>query len=188
MADQNETPEMPAGDAPPEPEAAPTPHQEPEPEQEPEEEEYDDRPYTAADFHNVVHKQVINAVLDTLSETKMHWEVVAPFLDTAREMCRGDFANAGSVQLHGLTQDGDTVAEAEEAYVEFSIADQDDGHLWFSETFWLSDIVLTSPEPAHVRNSIRALERSIAHLNAWLAEHDQPAASTSDQMDASPGT
>jgi len=118
---------------------------------------------------------VINAVVDTLSENKMHWEVVAPFLDAAREMCRGDFVNAGSVQLHALVQEGEQVSEADEAYVEFSIADQDDGHIWFQETFWLSDVVLTNPEPAHVRNSVRALERSIARLNDWLAANEAPA-------------
>ena len=172
MADEKETPE------PSLPDEAPPPVDGFEEEPRGEEEEYDDRPYTAADFHTVIHKQLINAVVDTLSESRPHWEVVAPFLETAREMCRSDFETAGSVQLHDLVQQGEEVTQAEEAYVELSIADQDDGHTWFQETFWLSDIVLTDPDPAHVRNTIRALERSIGRLNQWLVEQEAPPATT----------
>jgi hypothetical protein len=60
------------------------------------------------------------------------------------------------------------------------MADQDDGHLWFQETFWLSDIVLTQPDPAHVRNSVAALERTIARLNAWLADNEAAATPPGD--------
>jgi hypothetical protein len=172
MADENEPPEqqpLPEQAPPPEPAAADV-------EFEAEQQDFEDAPYTAADFHTVIHKQLIHAVADTLSEHKPHWEVVAPFLDTAREMCRSDFETAGSVQLHGLVQQEEEVVEAEEAYVEFTIADQDDNHLWFQETFWLSDIILTDPDPAHVRDKIRALERSIARLNQWLAEQEAPPA------------
>ena len=181
MADENEPPE------------APLPEEPQPPEQAAEEQfdqavgEYEDRPYTAADFHTVIHKQLIHAVADTLSEHKPHWEVVAPFLDTAREMCRSDFETAGSVQLHGLVQDGEGVVEAEEAYVEFTIADQDDNQLWFQETFWLSDIILTDPDPDHVRDKVRALERSIARLNGWLAENEAaPAACEAPAEDEEP--
>ena len=172
MADENEPPEqqpLPEQAPPPEPAAADV-------EFEAEQQDFEDAPYTAADFHTVIHKQLIHAVADTLSEHKPHWEVVAPFLDTAREMCRSDFETAGSVQLHGLVQQDEEVVEAEEAYVEFTIADQDDNHLWFQETFWLSDIILTDPTPDHVRDKIRALERSIARLNQWLAEQEAPPA------------
>jgi len=167
MADENDPPEQPLPDQAPPPEEGAV-------EIDGEEEEFDDTPYTLGDFHNVIHKQLINAVVDTLSEHRPHWEVVGPILDTAREICRGDFANAGSVQLHGLVQQGEQVVEAEEAYVEFTMADQDDGHLWFQETFWLSDIILTDPDPDHVRDKLRALERTIGRLNGWLAEREAP--------------
>lgn len=181
MADENETPEQPLPEETAPPVEAADDHVGDE-----EHQEYEDAPYTAADFHTVIHKQLIHAVSDTLSEHKPHWEVVAPFLDTAREMCRSDFETAGSVQLHGLVQQSEEVVEAEEAYVEFTIADQDDGHLWFQETFWLSDVVLTDPDPDHVRDKLRALERTIARLNQWLAEKESPAVPAGEEPDAPP--
>ena len=120
--------------------------------------------YTTSDFHNVIQKQIVNATYETLVETKLHWELIAPFLHAAREMCRGDFRRTGRIGVHGSAAEGD----AEEAYVSLSIADQDDGREWLSETWWLSDLILAEADPRRVREAARALERSIAKLDAWL--------------------
>jgi hypothetical protein len=128
--------------------------------------------YTTAEFHNVVQKQIVNATYEALVETKLHWEVIEPFLDAAREVCRGDFRRTGRIELHGAIAEGDGFADAEEAYLSLSIADQDDGREWLSETWWLSDLVLASADPRHVRETARALERSVARLDAWLADQE----------------
>jgi hypothetical protein len=128
--------------------------------------------YSTADFHNVVQKQIVHAAYETLVETKLHWELVEPFLHAARDVCRGDFRRTGRVELHGVVAEGDGWVDAEEAYLSLSIADQDDGREWLSETWWLSDLVLAGGDPAQVREAARALERSVARLNAWLAENE----------------
>lgn len=125
--------------------------------------------YNNADFHTVVHKQIVNATLETLSTAKLGWEVVEPFLHAAREICRGDFERTGRVEIHGVAEQDGTLAEAEEAYVSVSIADQDDGGEWLSATWWLSDAVLASGDPERVREAVRAIEKSLGKLNAWLA-------------------
>ena len=124
--------------------------------------------YTTADFHNVVHKQIMNATFETLAATKLEWAAVEPFLRAAREMCRGDFERTGRIEIHAMTGEEDERSEAEEAYLGLSIADQDDGEEWLAQTWWLSDLVLAEPEPERVRETVRALERSIAKLEAWL--------------------
>lgn len=131
--------------------------------------EYDTDGYTTSDFHNVVQKQVLNATYETLVETKMHWALVEPFLHAAREVCIGDFRRTGSLRIHGVAAEGEGWAEAEEAYLSLSIADQDDGHEWLSETWWLSDLVLAGGDPVRVREAARALERTVGKLDAWLA-------------------
>jgi hypothetical protein len=133
----------------------------------------DDDGYTTGDFQTVIQKQVLNATYETLVETKFHWALVEPFLHAAREMCRGDFRRTGRIQIHGVVAEGDGLADAEEAYVGLTIADQDDGREWLSQTWWLSDVVLASGDPAQVRETARALERTVAKLNAWLAEHEK---------------
>ncbi|HYG29200.1 MAG TPA: hypothetical protein VD887_03185 [Allosphingosinicella sp.] len=135
--------------------------------------EYDAEGYTTSDFHNVVQKQVLNATYETLVETKMHWALIEPFLHAAREVCVGDFRRTGSVRIHGVAADGEAWVEAEEAYVSLSIADQDDGHEWLAETWWLSDLVLAGADPARVREAARALERTVAKLDAWLATQSE---------------
>jgi hypothetical protein len=129
-----------------------------------------DAPFTTADFHNVVQKQILNAVTSTLADTKLDWAQVAPFLAIARDLCRADYASGPKVQFHAETERGGLPADAEEAYLGVTIADQDDKTAWLSETYWLSDVVLARGETDHVRASVRALERTIAKLNAWLDE------------------
>lgn len=136
-------------------------------------EEPEDDGYSTAEFHNVVQKQVLNAVYETLIETKLHWELVEPFLNSARDICRGDFRRTGRVDVHGSVADGETWSDAEEAYLSLSVADQDDGREWLSETWWISDLVLAGGDPERVREAARALERSVARLDAWLAEHEK---------------
>jgi hypothetical protein len=133
----------------------------------------EDAGYTAAEFHNVVQKNILNATYETLVETKLHWGLVEPFLDAAREICRGDFRRTGRVEVHGIAAEGEEWVEAEEAYLSLSIADQDDGREWLSQTWWLSDLVLAAGDPQRVREAARALERSVAKLNAWLEEHEK---------------
>ena len=133
----------------------------------------DELALTTAEFHNVIQKQIVNATYETLVETKLHWAVVEPFLQAARDMCRGDFRRTGRVQVHGAVAEGDGWADAEEAYLSVSIADQDDGREWLSETWWLSDLVLAGADPARVREAARALERSVAKLDAWLESGDR---------------
>lgn len=128
--------------------------------------------YTTAEFHNVVQKQIVNATYEALVETKLHWELIEPFLHAARDVCRGDFKRTGRIEVHGTVAEGEAFAEAEEAYLSLSIADQDDGREWLSETWWLSDLVLAGADQRQVREAARALERSVARLDAWLAEQD----------------
>ena len=133
----------------------------------------DDAGYTTSDFQTVVQKQVLNAAYETLVETKFHWGLVEPFLQAAREMCLGDFRRTGRIQIHGVVAEGERWTDAEEAYVGLSIADQDDGREWLSQTWWLSDLVLASGDPGQVREAARALERTVAKLDAWLDEQEK---------------
>src|SRR5688500_18259929 len=129
-----------------------------------------DSSFTSADFHNVVQKQILNAVYESLASEKMDWDLIAPILDTAREICRSDFRNASRIRLHTVRAEGEGWVDAEEAYLGIAVADRDDGQDWLSETYWISDIALAERDPDQVRRIIAALERSIAKLNAWLAE------------------
>jgi hypothetical protein len=135
--------------------------------------DYETDGYTTADFHNVVQKQILNATYETLVETKMHWALIEPFLRAARDVCRGDFRRTGRIGIHGVAAVAEGWTEAEEAYVSLTIADQDDGEEWLSETWWLSDLALAEGDPARVREAARALERSVAKLDAWLAANDK---------------
>ena len=125
--------------------------------------------YTTSYFHNVIQKQVLNATYETLVETKLHWELIEPFLHAAREVCRGDFKRTGRIDVHGVAHQGESWVDAEEAYLSLSIADQDDGREWLSQTWWLSDLLLAGGDPARVREAARALERTVAKLDSWLA-------------------
>lgn len=134
-----------------------------------------DSTFTSSDFHNVVQKQILNAVYDTVAEGKIDWELIQPILETAREMCRADFREAGRIRLHTVRAEGDGWVDAEEAYLGIAVPDRDDGQDWLSETYWVSDIATADGDPEQVRRVVAALERSIAKLNAWLAGHEEAA-------------
>ena len=133
----------------------------------------DDSSFTSADFHGVVHKQIVQAVYETLADGKIAWDLILPFLDTAREICRADFEEASRIRLHSVRTDGDSWVEAEEAYLGIAVADRDTGQDWLAETYWLSDIVLAEADPEQVRGTVAALERSLAKIKAWLAEQEK---------------
>ena len=132
-----------------------------------------DSSFTSADFHNVVQKQILNAVYETLAEGKMAWDVIAPILDTARDICRSEFREASRIRLHTVRAEGDNWVDAEEAYLGIAVTDRDEGQDWLSETYWVSDIALADRDPEQVRRIVAALERSIAKLNAWLVEQEK---------------
>ena len=131
-----------------------------------------DYPFTAAEFHNVVQKQILNAVYARLADNKMDWELIAPFLETAREICRSEFQDNARIRVHTVRAEGEEWVDAEEAFLGISVSDRDDGGEWLSETYWLSDIATADGDPDQVRAVVRALERSIAKINAWLAERE----------------
>jgi hypothetical protein len=131
-----------------------------------------DAPFTSSDFHNVTQKQILNAAYETLLEAKMPWEAIRPFLETARDMCRADFAESASIRLHTVQADGDQWVDAEEAFLGISVADRDSGAEWLADTYWISDIATIDDDPEQARAVVRALERSIAKVNAWLADRE----------------
>jgi hypothetical protein len=133
------------------------------------EEEIDEGPLTSADFHNIAQKQILNAVFAVLADTKMEWSLVSPFLEAARDLCLGDFEETGRVRLHTLRAEAGEWVEAEEAFLGISVSDRDDGVEWLSETYWLSEIATADGDVEQVRAILRALERSIARINLWLA-------------------
>lgn len=130
-----------------------------------------DGPYTSRHFHIVTHKLISNAVYETLADAKLDWELIAPFLESAREMAQGDFDEA-EIRLHTVRAEGDSWVEAEEAYLGISVADRDSGEEWLSETRWLSELATAEDDPQQVRKIIMALERSIGKMRAWLAEKE----------------
>jgi len=127
-------------------------------------------PFTSADFHSAVQKQLLNAVQETLASSKLEWRLVAPFLDTAHEICRADVREGAHIRLHTLRADGDAWVEAEEAFLGISVADREDGHEWLSETWWLSDIAIADGDPDKARTIAAALEKSVAKIRAWADE------------------
>ena len=127
----------------------------------------EDGPFTSGDFHKIAQKQILNAVFETLAETKMDWELVAPFLDAAREVCRGDFEETAQIRLHTVRAEGEDWVEAEEAFLGISVADRDDGKEWLSETHWISDIATADEDPEQVardRRGARAQHRQDQRL------------------------
>jgi hypothetical protein len=137
--------------------------------------EEDDRPLTTGDFHNIAQKQILNAVFAVLAETKLGWEQVEPFFSAARDVLLGDIEETAQVRLHTVKQgENGTWVEAEEAYLGISVSDRDEGEEWLSDTWWLSEIAIAEEDPDQVRAIVRALERSIAKLNLWLAERGGP--------------
>src|ERR1044072_4772234 len=123
---------------------------------------------SAGAFHNIAQKQIMNAAFATLAESKMPWNLVAPFLEAAREVCAGDFAENGRVTLHTMRAEGETWVEAEEAFIGVAAADRETGEDWRGETYWLSDIAPAGASREDVEAAIAALERTIAKLKLWL--------------------
>jgi hypothetical protein len=128
----------------------------------------EDAPVTAGDFHNIAQKQIMNAVFATLSEAKMGWNLIEPFLEAGRAVCAGEFAENGRVSLHTMRAEGETWVEAEEAFIGISVADRETNEDWIAETYWLSDIATAGANREDVEAAIAALERTIAKLNDWL--------------------
>ena len=124
--------------------------------------------FTSADFHNVVQKQLLAVVFDTLAQSKLDWHQVAPFLEAARQLCRSEIEENGRARIHAVRAEGTDWIEAEEAYVEISVADRDDGKEWLSETWWLSDMVVAGNDREQVIQIIAALERSLTKIRQWL--------------------
>ena len=133
--------------------------------------EFPDKPepegMTAADFHGLAQKQIMNAVFSTLAESKMQWNLIEPLLEAAREVCAADFEQA-HIRIHTMRGEGEGWVEAEEAFLGISVADRDTGAEWLSETWWLSDIATQDSSREEVQATIAALERTVAKLRAWL--------------------
>ena len=138
---------------------------------------------SASDFHTIAQKQIMNAVFATLAESKMPWNLVAPFLEAAREVCAGDFAENGRITLHTMRAEGETWVEAEEAFLGIAVADRETGEDWLAETSWLSDVATAGANREDVMAVIAGLERTIAKLNLWL-ENGGPAAAEPPEADA----
>ena len=133
----------------------------------------DEEPYTSADFHAVAHKQIVNAAFETLANSKLEWELIAPFLDAARELFRSDFREAARIRFHSVRAEGESWVDAEEAFLGIAVADRDEGQEWLSETYWVSDILLADRDPEQVRRTVAALERSLTKARIWLAEQEK---------------
>jgi hypothetical protein len=131
-------------------------------------EEQADSTLTASEFHTIAQKQIMNAVFATLTESKMPWNLVEPFLQAARDVCAGDFAENGRISLHTMRAEGETWVEAEEAFLGIAVADRETGDDWLAETYWLSDVATAGADREDVLAVIAALGRTIAKLNVWL--------------------
>ena len=128
-------------------------------------------PYTSEHFHIVTHKLIKHAVTEIISDNKFDWDVIAPFLESAREISQADFDEA-DIRIHTVRAEGDQWVEAEEAYLGISVADRDSGEEWLSETRWLSDLAIAEDDPAQVRRIVAALERSIQKMREWIAQKE----------------
>lgn len=182
MARKDKSPEKPQPDLPLEADAEPAFEKQPDPEwfageMEMEPRPGDDGPLTTSDFHNVAQKQILNAVFAILSDTKMGWETVEPFLAAARDVLLGDIEETAQVRIHTVQQDdqGGWV-EADEAYLGISVSDRDNGEEWLSDTWWLSELAIAEDDPEQVRAIVRGLEKTIGKLNLWLQDRGGPPA------------
>lgn len=128
-------------------------------------------PYDSRHFHIVTHKLIINTVFEALSDAKLDWDLIAPFVESARELAHADFDEA-QIRLHTVRAEGDQWVEAEEAYLGISVADRDSGEEWMSATRWLSELAIAEDDPEQVRRIVAALERSIGKMRAWVAEKE----------------
>ena len=110
---------------------------------------------SCAQLLGALHRRVAEKTAQGLVQWKDQWVPAedVPFLE------------------RGLTRDpSGKWVDAEEAYLGIAVTDRDDGQDWLSETYWISDIALADRDPEEVRRVVAALERSIAKVNAWLAE------------------
>jgi hypothetical protein len=132
-------------------------------------------PYTLADFHHVVRKQLATAASSALADAKMRDSELDAILYSARALTAGELERDARLSLHGLDlgEDGE-LAPAEEAYLSVSAGGEHGEGEWLSLSYWLSDLALADRDPERVRATIAAIERSLAKLNAWLAEQDAP--------------
>lgn len=135
----------------------------------------DPPPYTGDDFKRDVQRQMVASAVAALSDARLQWAQVAPFLDAARALCRDDLRLNGRLALHGLEQGETGLEEAEEAYLSLSVAGREDGLEWLSQTWWLSDVALADEDPERVRATLAAMERSLAKVRRWLEEQDAAA-------------
>ncbi len=142
-------------------------------------EKKDESPLTSADFHTIAQKQIMNAVFAALAETKMDWSLIAPFLETAREVCVGDFEENGRIRLHTMRAEGEAWVEAEEAFLGISVSRP---RRRATNGCRKPGGCPTSRSPTAIREQVSAivaaLERTIAKLNDWLASPPGDAAAT----------
>lgn len=133
-------------------------------------------PYTLADFHHVVRKQLASAASAALADAKMRDSELDAILYSARALTAGELERNARLSLHGLDvgEDGE-LAPAEEAYLSVSAGGEHGEAEWLSLTYWLSDLALADRDPERVRAAVAAIERSLAKLTAWLAEQEAPA-------------
>ena len=132
-------------------------------------------PYTSANFHDDVQRQLVNAAIDSLAQAKLEWHQVVPFLKAGRAICRDDLRLNSRMSLHGLEYEGAELVAAEEAYLSMSVRDREDDDEWLSKTWWLSDVALADEDPERVRAVVAAMERSIDKLKEWLSQKSEGA-------------
>jgi hypothetical protein len=129
-------------------------------------------PYTIADFHHVLRKQLASAASAALAEAKMRPSEFDSILYAARSLCRDELERDGRLALHGLEQRDDTLVPAEEAYLSVAAGDPEGDGEWLSLTYWLSDLALADRDPERVRAVVTAIEASLSKVRAWLDEQD----------------
>ncbi|MGQ0560123.1 MAG: hypothetical protein ACT4OE_11185 [Sphingosinicella sp.] len=127
-----------------------------------------DPPFTTGDFHTVAQKQLLNALYETLTRDKLDWKLIAPMVETARQLARSEFQHGARVRFHTLKAEGDDWVESEEAFLGIAVADPESGEDWLTETFWVSDIALAAGDAGEAEKIIAALERSIKRIREKL--------------------
>lgn len=133
-------------------------------------------PYSLADFHHVVRKQLATAASAALADAKMRDSELDAILYSARALTAGELEQSARLALHGLDLGEDeALAPSDEAYLSVSAGGENGEAEWLSLSYWLSDLALADRDPERVRATVGAIERSLAKLNAWLAEQEGPA-------------